>query len=73
MGDDHDRPPGELAQQPEHDGSVLGVEIAGRLIGEDELRVVYQGAGDRESLLLATGQLVRTVVGDRREPQLADQ
>ena len=38
------------------------VEVPGRLVGEDELRVVHQGAGDRHPLLLAPGQLQRPVV-----------
>lgn len=35
------------------------VEVAGRLIGEQHLRPVHQGAGDRDALLLTAGQLVR--------------
>ena len=36
---------------------VLGVEVAGGLVGEDELGIVHQGASHRDSLLLASGQL----------------
>ena len=48
------------------------VQVAGRLVAEDQLRVVHQGSGDRHALLLAAGQLHRTVAGpigqaDRRE------
>jgi hypothetical protein len=38
------------------------VEVAGGLVGQDELRVVDQRARDRHPLLLAAGELVRRVV-----------
>ena len=38
------------------------VEVAGRLVGQDELGVVHQAAGDRHALLLAAGELRRPVV-----------
>ncbi len=37
----------------------LGVEIAGRLVGEQDQRGVGDGAGDGDALLLAAGQLGR--------------
>src|SRR5690606_28740184 len=40
----------------------LAVEVARRLVGEQEQRIVHQRACDRDALLLATGQLERTVV-----------
>ena len=39
------------------------VELAGRLIGEQQERPVRQGAGDCHPLLLAAGQLVRPMPG----------
>ena len=36
---------------------VLRVEVAGRLVGEDDLGVVHDGAGDRHPLLLAAREL----------------
>ena len=38
-----------------------GIEVAGRLVGEDEGRTVDQGAGDRHPLLLAPRQLAGVV------------
>ena len=49
------------------------VEVAGRLVGQDELGVVDQRSRDREPLLLAPGELMRKVVGDVRQPELVDQ
>ena len=37
----------------------LGVEIAGRLVGDDQRRVGDDGPGDADALLLAAGQLAR--------------
>src|SRR5262249_48866895 len=37
------------------------VEVASRLVGEDHLRIVDQGAGDGDALLLAAGQLHGTM------------
>src|SRR4051794_38927756 len=53
------------APLPAHQGQELGeddvgggfVEIAGRLVGEDEERAVGERAGDRDALLLATREL----------------
>jgi len=39
----------------------LGIEIAGRLIGQDDGRTIYQGARDRDSLALAAGEFVGLV------------
>ena len=37
----------------------LGVEVAGRLVGEHEVGLHDEGARDRDPLLLAAGKLVR--------------
>ena len=37
------------------------VEVAGGLVGQQDLRMVHVGAGDGHALLLAAGQLVRVV------------
>src|SRR6185503_16474477 len=47
------------------------VEVSARLVGEQERRVVDEGAGDRDSLLLAAGELVRVVVELGREADQA--
>ncbi len=36
----------------------VAIEVGGRLVGEYELRLLHQGAGDRHSLLLPPAQLV---------------
>ena len=40
----------------------LRVEVAGRLVGQQDRRVVDQRARDRHALLLAAGELARVVV-----------
>ncbi len=41
---------------------VVGVEVAGGLVGQQNLRVIHVGAGDGHTLLLATGELMRIVL-----------
>ena len=53
----------ELAEEREDLGRPLGVQVAGRLVGEDERRAVDERTGDRHPLLLAARQLGRPVVG----------
>ena len=43
-------------------GAGVAVEVAGRLVGEDERRLGDERAGDRDALLLAARQLGRLVV-----------
>ena len=65
VGDDHDGLPvvvDAAAQQLEHLGAGPGVEVAGRLVGEDDPRPADQRAGDRHPLLLAAGELLGLVV-----------
>ena len=40
----------------------LRVEVAGRLVGEDEERVIHQRAGDGDALLLPAGELLGAMV-----------
>lgn len=40
-----------------------GVERAGRFIGENDLRIVHQGAGDGDTLLLASRKLIGVMIG----------
>ena len=47
----------------------LGVEVAGRLVGEQERRVVDERARDGEALLLAAGELVGEPRRRRRQPE----
>ena len=70
----------ELGEQVHHLLAVLAVEVAGGLVGEDELGVGDHGAGDGHTLLLSARQLLREVLGPvgdghplhhRRDPLLA--
>ena len=51
----------------------LRVELAGRLVGEDQDRPLHQGAGDRHPLLFAAGKLVRAVVEPLAQADLRQQ
>ena len=50
-----------------HSRAVVVVEIAGGLIGEQQARLVHQGARDRDALLLAPGELIDRARGARRK------
>ena len=71
VGDEHDRPAGrvELAEQGDDLGAGVAVEVAGRLVGEDQRRLRHERAGDGDALLLAAGQLRRLVVDAVAEAQ----
>ncbi len=47
----------DLAQGCEHELARPEVEVARRLVAEDELRVLGERSGDRDALLLAAGEL----------------
>src|SRR2546426_9194572 len=51
---------------------VLQVQLAGRLVRQDERRITRQCCGDRDALLLTTRQLRRTVRHARREIHLLE-
>src|SRR5205807_3138415 len=62
MGHEHDRLVElavQLGQQGEHRIGALRVEIAGRLVGDDEIGIGDDGAGNRHALLLAARQSAR--------------
>ena len=46
----------------------LRIEVAGRLIGHDDMRVIHKGPGDGDALPLAAGKLVRQMVCPVPEP-----
>ena len=54
----------QLVEQGEDRGTGRAVEVAGRLVGEHDRLPADQGAGDRDALALAAGELCRP----RREP-----
>lgn len=52
---------GEVAEEFADAAGVGGVEVAGGLIGEDDVGVGDEGAGDGDALLLAAGEGIRAV------------
>src|SRR5438270_6250677 len=61
------------AHQVEYARAGFEVEIAGRLVGEKNLRIREQGAGDGHALLLSARQLVRKVSTSRFQSELGQQ
>ena len=53
----------ERREEVEDLAGRLAVEVAGRLVAEEERRVVDDRARDADALLLAAGELRRVVVG----------
>ena len=51
----------ELVEQLDDRGARGGVEVARRLVGQQQRRVADDGAGDRDPLAFAAGELVRAV------------
>ena len=51
----------------------LRVEIAGRLVGEQDARAVGDGAGDRDALLLAARKLGRAMALARPKAEIAQE
>ena len=75
MGDDDDRRPVRVQAAEEADDFLpgSGVELAGRLVGEEQGRPVGERAGDRHALLLAPGELRRAVALTRPESHVLEQ
>ena len=46
---------------------VCDIEIAGRLVKNEQTRLLHERAGDGDLLLLAAGKLLRVAVGERLE------
>jgi hypothetical protein len=69
-GDDHD-PAGlsQVAQGPDHRLHLDVVQGRGGFVGQQQRRVVGQRAGDRDPLLLATGQHPRPVSHALGQPE----
>ena len=76
VGGDQGGEAGRLDQRgegPEHVVGGLGVEIAGRLVGEQDARAVGDRAGDGDALLLAARELRRAMGLARGEAEIAEQ
>ena len=52
----------EAAEELHDRAAGAGVELAGRLVGEQEGGLIGEGAGDGDALLLAAGEFVRAVL-----------
>jgi len=75
VGDDDDRRTqcGGCAEQLDHGGAGVDVELAGRLVGEQQARSVRERGRYREPLLLTTGEQPRGPRGDIGEPDRRQQ
>src|SRR5205814_3965566 len=51
---------GQLFEDVDDVRAGLLIEISGRLVGQDQRRIVHQSAGDGDALALSAGELVRT-------------
>src|SRR6185369_5252470 len=61
------RTAGSAAQEFHHGASSHMIEVAGRLIANDQLRVMHQSASDGHTLLLAAAEVRWTCVRSRSE------
>ena len=76
VGDEHDRRPCfpvDLAQHFEHELAGAEVEVAGRLVAEDQLRRLGKRASHGDALLLAAGELGGEVAGPLGESDLGEE
>ena len=75
MGDQNNCAPFgvKLFEQSEDFVAALAVQGAGGLVGENHRRVVHQGAGDGDALLLAAGKFRRTMLGAVAEAEAREQ
>ena len=72
--DDRGAAPFVNRPQELHDVPAVGrVEVAGRLVGQDDRRIVGERARERDPLLLPAGQLGRVVMGAPGEADLFEQ
>ena len=76
MGDEHQRRLAAALQAEQQVDDLLAglaVEVAGRLVGQHDLRAGAQRPGDGDALLLAAGELGREMIGAMRQPHLGQQ
>lgn len=69
VGDQHDSLPLTVELDEEVQNFLAGsaVEIAGRLVGKEDIRCLYQGASDRDTLPLPSGKFVGPMKGTVRQ------
>src|SRR5690606_23763309 len=73
-GHHHGGPQGvDVPEEVEDPALCLVVQVAGRLIGEQDERVVRQGAGDGHPLALPAGQLAPVRFRPVRQPDLGEE
>src|SRR5688500_3126200 len=63
----------KFAQKLEDLLSSLGIQVSGRLVGKNHLRIVGQGAGQGDPLLLTDAKLRRLVVKSIRQTDALQQ
>src|SRR3970040_1745515 len=63
----------QLHQEIDHGAARVGVQVAGGLVGEQDLGIAGEGAGDRHPLLLTPGELCRVVVDPVRQAHALQQ
>ena len=76
MGHEHDGTAllgGRRAQEAQHRGRGLGVEVARGLVGEEDLGIADERATEGEALLLAAREGVREAVAGVLEAEALDQ
>jgi hypothetical protein len=52
----------DFAEQVQYLAGILRIQVAGRLVGEHELRMAHERARDRDALQLPAGELARRAV-----------
>src|SRR5262245_13361489 len=72
MSDQNNRMPALIKIFEEHHDffARFGIEIAGRFVGQNDGRIVYQSARDRDALALTAREFVRLVVQTITESHL---
>src|SRR5882762_2941359 len=72
--EDHGGPGARAAPERGEDHCAVGlVEVTGRLVGQEQRRVVEHGAAERDALLLAARELRREVPRPVRDAELVEE